>query len=485
MAHSALPRPPGAPIWLERILTVLDARLGNSNDSAKTEAALAEANAKAYADGIVTTEERRAIADAQAKYDAVLANISHNRLGPDAGPEYSTVSDTHFHFYLRNTPLVTLALAPGDVISVSADVYQNGAENARVGIFLEIKDAAGTFLVSLTDYKTATGFIRSKVQNVVIPASAATVTVFLHNPDSTTAQRKFGRHAMLNRGRVALPFEQPPFRAKRENADDVQNGAGKRVSTNEEARGGGKADGTIPATGQLSSGTTIKESSVALNIARGIRSGECKDGVGVSFVPAFERTPAVLFGMGGRTFSAGIAGDQVISCKALNLSASGFTPQLKISGTTGALTDRSATFSGTDADKGTAAEAFDQTYRFNYAVTVNQGVFVSTVPGDPLNPSSISLGFYTNDGAGWVLRATRGYSNDDNVAVTYAGQTVDVTVAGMGLSSDFRIAVVQQEGNGGSVSRNSVTWKEGSAPASASMTGGGATPVPFLALAGT
>lgn len=242
---------------------------------------------------------------------------------------------------------------------------------------------------------------------------------------------------------------------------------------------------TLPAPGQLFPTVTVRESSVALNVARGVKVGECEDGASVSFNPAFERAPVVVFGSGGRTFRAGINGDQMITDRALNLTASGFTPSLKISGVAGSLTDRSAAFMGTDANKAEAAEAYDQTYRFSFAVTVNAGV--ATNPGDltaPRAPSGVTVGFYTDNGSGWTPRGTRTYSNDGPAPETY-GETVDVTVAGMGAGADFRITIDSVEGNGGSVTRSPVTWKEGAPPASESRTGGGASKVQYIAVAGS
>lgn len=231
---------------------------------------------------------------------------------------------------------------------------------------------------------------------------------------------------------------------------------------------------TMAAPGLLKPTVTVKEPSVSLNIMRGMKAGECEDATnnanGVAFSPAFERTPVVVFGSGGITGKSGIA-EPTITDRALNLSASGFTPSLKISALPGTLTARSSdAFVGTDANKPQVAEAHDLTYRFNFSVTLGAYEYVD-------------MQFWTDNGGGWVSRASRSYSNDLNAPVTYA-EYVDVTVAGMGAGSDFRITAIGPAGNY-AMTRDPVTWSEGAAATQHSRTPAGASKVSYIAAAGS
>lgn len=245
--------------------------------------------------------------------------------------------------------------------------------------------------------------------------------------------------------------------------------------------GGVRAYNTILANYQLAPATVIE----ALPVSRGVKKGSAVNTNAIVFgSPAFPSTPHVLFGVGGLTYYAPwSATSHGPVCEALNLSASGFTMRAVLRQAVGTLTGRSASFSGDTATKGFATEAWNDTYRFAFSVTVGAGVPDPFDVTAPRSPSSVTLYFYSNDGStGDVQRSSRVFSNDTAGGVTFSSQVEDIVVDAMGNGDTFRIVIADTEGNGGSVTRTSVTWDEATAPGEQSM---GVTAVPFTAMMGT
>lgn len=396
----------------------------------------------------------------QAQIDQAVSP-TQNLLGPDASPARGSL-----YTYYSGT-LEDLRLAPGDVISWRGQAKAAAGTDNNARIRLQAKDGAGTVIDTMdSSYVDGTGNWEDSVKNNY-PIPNGTVSIALFSTHSTASGGLQLRRVMLNRGPVALPFEEPSLRPNRAGVEQ------------DAYIGGTRAKETIVADRQLHSATVVDTQ----NVARGLKKGSAADANQVTFgAPAFSTTPHVWFGPGGLSYNAGWPSvDHGPVIEALNLDANGFKLRAILRQAVGAVTAREALFSGDTATKGTTPEAWDDVYTFRYSVTVNQGVAQSDLTA-PFEPSSITLYFYTNDGSGDVLRATRTYSNDTGSAVTHSGQTVEVTVDLMGLNDTFRIVVAATEGNGGSVSREKVTWGEAGAPAEKSM---GTVKIPFTAGVGT
>ena len=151
-----------------------------------------------------------------------------NLLGSNAGPVRSSTTTTIYNYFtgvfVNETLLSTLSLEPGDVISFSG-------EKARVSLSSQVRfevrfyNSGGSEVAParVSDYSNTpslAAWFRDKIENITIPASAHAMRI--------TATKESGgltgsvRRAMLNRGPVALPFEEPPTRVNR---GEVQEGA--------------------------------------------------------------------------------------------------------------------------------------------------------------------------------------------------------------------------------------------------------------------
>ena len=126
----------------------------------------------------------------------------------------------------------------------------------------------------------------------------------------------------------------------------------------------------------------IDTGAVSANSAYGILKGgrfvQCRDGVPVTFTPPFApgtgNRVIVTYVGGGLTFSNTlVSGQQYQKFEALNITNTGFTPDLKLSDVTGgALSNVSLAFSNPSAlvTKSAAQEAFDQTYTATFNIDV-------------------------------------------------------------------------------------------------------------------
>ena len=151
-----------------------------------------------------------------------------NLLGANAGPVRSSTTTTIYNYFtgvfVNEILLSTLSLEPGDVISFSG-------EKARVSLSSQVRfevrfyNSGGSEVAParVSDYSNTSSlgtWFRDKIENITIPASAHAMRI--------TATKESGglsgsvRRAMLNRGPVALPFEEPPTRVNRV---EVQEGA--------------------------------------------------------------------------------------------------------------------------------------------------------------------------------------------------------------------------------------------------------------------
>jgi len=237
---------------------------------------------------------------------------------------------------------------------------------------------------------------------------------------------------------------------------------------------------TIDGSGLLTDQISALDGSFYRSLARGVESGAAEDGDSISFSPVWSSTPEVKFIPGGLSFNTSLTGDQTLDFSALNLSGSGFTANLKIKELTGTITARTDSTvsdpsvpSGLDysINKGQTDEAHDDRYTFQYDVS-----FTSPVG----EPDTVTVGFYTNDGGGWVQRATQNHVGDSGDS-DLLNRTKVVTVDGLGLNDDFGLHVESDEGT---VTFDQVTYGTAVAPTTETATPAGANPVDYLVVGG-
>jgi hypothetical protein len=219
-----------------------------------------------------------------------------------------------------------------------------------------------------------------------------------------------------------------------------------------------------------------------------------RDGDAITFNQTWDANnlPEVEFYNGGLTFDSGgtLTGDQVQQFKALNISASGFTAELLLSSTAGATTlhtDGPGTETTTDVwelDKSQAAEAWDDQYTFQIDVTLGSRFIVRL---NDWVPTNTAFGFYTNDGGGFVQRATLTLISDGGSSSNTAlNQTKTITVDGLGQHAGFEFKVLIESGNASSSIDNldSVKYSTAGAPTTINATPTTVSPVPYVVKGG-
>ena len=216
------------------------------------------------------------------------------------------------------------------------------------------------------------------------------------------------------------------------------------------------------------------------SVARGVEPGTAMDADIVAFMPVWTATPTVRFVPGGLAFNTSLTGDQTLDFATLNLSGSGFTAKLKIKELVGVITNHidnvvsiPSVPTGLDnsINKTQTAEAHDDKYTFQYDVA-----FV----GPPGEPDVIAVGFYTNDGAGWVQRATANHFGDSSDP-DLLNQTKTVTVDGLGLNDDFGL---HREFGPHTLTFDQVSYGTAAAPVTESATPTGASSIDYLVIGG-
>lgn len=238
------------------------------------------------------------------------------------------------------------------------------------------------------------------------------------------------------------------------------------------------------------SGVDQGDGTVYRNIARGLDRGSARDGDVITFASAWADIPAVDIVGGGLSYSAALTGNQVQDFKAVNVSTTGFTVSAKLKELSGAPvlhTDTGSTTAGSldhEMHKSQSAEAFDDQYTFQYDVTVRNEW--DSESGFWL-PGHVSVGIYTNDGGGWVKRATVGYSGGvASSSTTKANQTYTVVVDGLTNHGgrEFGINIESESIAGGSLVFDNVKYTTATAASSTSATPSGAPDVRYIVLGG-
>ena len=225
---------------------------------------------------------------------------SQNLFGSDAAGITTAVQ----YVYLDSMPIDDLGLAVGDVISFSAEFQITGGTNHRLrasfldSVFgvISIQDAS-----FISD--TAGAWVRSFWDGTTIPAG--TVYLKVARIYSTGGSVTNARFAMLNRGPHALLFEQPPYRAARETADDVGDGVSKKVTTLNEATGGGRGFGGFTnSTGGLVSTATESGAKAVNRLFAKVLAGDSDSLDGTPDGTTYKRITGVS---GGQATNASIA----------------------------------------------------------------------------------------------------------------------------------------------------------------------------------
>ncbi|MFL5912762.1 MAG: hypothetical protein ACJ768_19625 [Gaiellaceae bacterium] len=120
-----------------------------------------------------------------------------------------------------DVPLAAEQLAAGDVVSASCDMAPTGA--GVVAIALRFLDGAAATIDTFSEQQNAgVALTRLKIEGVRIPPGAVTMRLLgiIVGAGSYDAAR-----AMVNRGPLALAYEDPPLRTDRDTQDQLGDGA--------------------------------------------------------------------------------------------------------------------------------------------------------------------------------------------------------------------------------------------------------------------
>jgi len=254
----------------------------------------------------------------------------------------------------------------------------------------------------------------------------------------------------------------------------------------------GRILGTIDSAGNLVTGVGVDQGNgVYRSATRGLSTGNARDGDVINFGTAWDQIPAIKFSAGGLAQSGSLTGDQFQDVKATNISTSGFTVSAKlkeIAGSTVLRTDTGATAGTQDFEihKSQSAEAFDDTYTFQYDVTIANN-FESEL-GQWLG-GTVEVGIYTNDGSGWVKRATvslnAGFGGLASTT-TLSNQIKSVVVTGLTNhgGTEFGISIESDSNGGSTINFDNVTYTTSSAAGETSATPTGTPNLEYFILGG-
>lgn len=223
----------------------------------------------------------------------------------------------------------------------------------------------------------------------------------------------------------------------------------------------------------------------------GLGAGHIRDGGSYTFGTPFNTPPIIKF-RGGVTYSTTLTGRQNLVSKAINVSSSGFDASLRIKELAGGSTLRTDTSGAANVDgmdfvkhKSQSAQAWDDNYQFQIDVTVNN---IYNEEFNTYFPGSVTVGYYTNDGSGWVKRGEKTFSGN-NFSATQAHPNDEHTITVDGLTNhggyEFAVDVISTSQAGGSITAfDNVKYYTATAPNDETGTPTGAEDAPFELLAG-
>lgn len=215
------------------------------------------------------------------------------------------------------------------------------------------------------------------------------------------------------------------------------------------------------------------------------------------FDQPFQAAPQIDLLAGWKTWDQGLDpnGGQRPDVRPVDVSPSGFRMYARLTEEVAGTSPQTAAFSsdtidpavGIDdrdysAEMGGAPPAWDEVYTFvlDLEAFANQG----PPPNEICFPGSLTVGLYTNDGAGFALRGTTSISaNCANLADP--DRRVQVSVSGdlNHGGKEFATGVEREFGLGGTYTAKRVDWASAATPVSVDATGGGDYPVSWVAYA--
>lgn len=151
-------------------------------------------------------------------------------------------------------------LSPGDKVSFSIEARLSANDGTRYRITVQFR-ASGvpdTTFSSGSNQVEGTDWVRLDINGAVVPENGPSnfeVRIYLSKQDSTGSATIDYRRPMLVRGAKALPFEEPPIRKSRGEADDYETAAS--LVTDWRYQGGTLIDGGKLFTGQAYVNTLV------------------------------------------------------------------------------------------------------------------------------------------------------------------------------------------------------------------------------------
>ncbi len=264
-----------------------------------------------------------------------------------------------------------------------------------------------------------------------------------------------------------------------------------------------------PTTGQAGNTDNVDDgpaNEVARNVQRGTVMGPDADGeVAVTFPVPYNAPPIVTIGeVRVKSFDAGLGtgSDQTLVLEATDISASGFLLRAKLVGGSPTLVadgDDFAAGSGLnavndsvecnlaslpadDGPGGATCGAFGEAFTIHYSFYLQVG----SGPGDSFFRGTVVLAFESNDGGGWMERATQSHQVDASggatadLTLTHATKVINVSELWQNDDIRIRIKSITESGDGSIISLDvhgfnlatdadateGVTWQEETVAAS-------------------
>jgi hypothetical protein len=156
-----------------------------------------------------------------------------NLLGSSAGSEASSSSGSGVKNFTNPASgggafawrlLSDLDMEPGELYSFGADLRRDAVTSGSNRIEINFRESDGTGIPGNAydgPSTTGTDWTRREQNGFEVPATAHEIRIFASRT-SASPDTMFARRGMLNKGPVALPFEQPPARVDR---GEVEEGA--------------------------------------------------------------------------------------------------------------------------------------------------------------------------------------------------------------------------------------------------------------------
>jgi methyl-accepting chemotaxis protein len=232
--------------------------------------------------------------------------------------------------------------------------------------------------------------------------------------------------------------------------------------------------------GNIKSGVGQSDGNNSFALAKFGISGLAAHGDTVSFSPAWQNTPTIIFGPGGLTFDPALTGSAIYQdIAASSVTPTGFSIRALLRQLGGGGTSLSSSIVRPTADgyfTKNSAISYNDTYTYNYNVTV--------YGNDPGYSGGVTVGFWTNLSGVSSLRGTRTFTNTHTADVQYSSQSLNITVAGLSSGSKFWTTVESITGNGGVENTNQVTYQSytSTAPLSSSATPSSSVFIPYYVI---